>query len=163
VAVKQPKQEEPAPTVSVACRRKINAGIREYYSDGGELKPGRRGVNLTPSALDALIAAVPQLNQQMGPAAAAAAAVAKPAAAPAATSRKPAAASSAAAAAPAAAGGGGGSNSASGAEEVQLGGRKRAAVIDFKGRLFMDLREMYEVRATAVSGYMLPWICLARI
>jgi hypothetical protein len=160
VAVKQPKQEEPAPTVSVACRRKINAGIREFYSDGGELKPGRRGVNLTPSALDALISAVPQLNQQMGPAAAA---VAKPAAAPAATSRKPAAASSAAAAAPAAAAGGGGSNSASGAEEVQLGGRKRAAVIDFKGRLFMDLRETYEVRATAVSGYMLPWICLARI
>jgi hypothetical protein len=31
-------------------------------------------------------------------------------------------------------------------EEVQLGGRKRAAVSVFKGRPFLDLREMYEVR-----------------
>jgi hypothetical protein len=128
----------------VSCRRKITAGIREYYSDGGELKPGRRGVNLTPSALDALIAAVPQLNQQMGPAAAATAAQ-PAAAAPAAASRKPAAVSGAAAAAAAA-----GGSSASGEEAVQLGGRKRAAVMDFKGRLFMDLRETYEVRVAAV-------------
>jgi hypothetical protein len=128
----------------VSRRRNIIAGIREYYSDGGELKPGRRGVNLTPAALDALTAAVPQLNQLMGPAAAAASQ--KPAAAaPAVTSRTPAAAGSAAAAA------GGGGGSASGGEEVQLGGRKRAAVSVFKGRPFMDLREMYEVRAAAVK------------
>jgi hypothetical protein len=131
----------------------VSAGIREYYSDGGELKPGRRGINLTPAALDALIAAAPQLNQQMGPAAAAAAA---PAAVAPSAGRKPAAVSSAAPAAAA----GGGSSSGSGVEEVQLGGRKRAAVSVFKGRPFMDLREMYEVRDAAVPQQLLAWTCV---
>ncbi|WIA32807.1 hypothetical protein OEZ86_005989 [Tetradesmus obliquus] len=131
-------------------QRKLVAGIREYYSDGGEMKPGMKGVNLTPDALDALIAAVPQLNQQLGPAAAAAAAAPaaarKPAAAStAAAARKPTAASSAAAPAAAAAG-------SSGAEEVPLGGRKRAAVSVFQGRLFMDLREMYEKDGQQLPG-----------
>uniref|UniRef100_A0A383V677 DEK-C domain-containing protein n=1 Tax=Tetradesmus obliquus TaxID=3088 RepID=A0A383V677_TETOB len=123
-------------------QRKLVAGIREYYSDGGDMKPGMKGINLTPDALDALIAAVPQLNQQLGPAAAAAAAAAAPAAA-----RKPAAVGSAAAAAPAAAAAG-----SSGAEEVPLGGRKRAAVSVFQGRLFMDLREMYEKDSQQLPG-----------
>ncbi|KAF8067183.1 SUB1 [Scenedesmus sp. PABB004] len=123
--------------------------IRERYdAGGGELKPGKRGVTLSPEQFAALAAAAPQLGAELAGAAPpgppGAGAAPPKAAAPA-----RAAGAAGAAGAGAAAGAAGGAGAAAGgadAAEVDLGGRKRAAISTFTGTACVDLRETYEAR-----------------
>lgn len=128
------------------CRGKLQVDIREYYEDGGELKPGMKGISLQAAQFESLIEAVPELNKQLSSSSRAA----PPPAAAAAPGR--------AAAAPAA---GGGKQGSSGSGAIDLGGKKRAAISDFGGG-GVDLREVYEVikapllhvRACCIAGHM---------
>lgn len=104
--------------------------MREYYEeDGGELKPGQKGLNMLPDEWETFCEAVPDINKQLtNPPPPAAAARAAPAAAGPTASR--AAPGKAAATAP------GGADGA----EVQLGGKKRATISTFSGTAQVDLR-----------------------
>ncbi|KAG2493394.1 hypothetical protein HYH03_008522 [Edaphochlamys debaryana] len=136
--------------------------IREYYDKDGTLAPTKKGVNLNPSEAEALLAAagevsalagVPLSAPQPSDAAAApppsrpsAAAAVGPASAP---PPRPVAAPPprAAPAGGAGAGGGGGDE-----EVVELGGKKRASISRFGGRISVDLREFYEKNGQLLPG-----------
>ncbi|GLI65550.1 hypothetical protein VaNZ11_009112, partial [Volvox africanus] len=144
-------------------------GLREYYEKDGQLLPSKKGVNLSPSEAEALLAVAaditaaaggnvelpPPLSPQQEKEAMAAPSHANvpPASAPSGW------ASRAAAPAPSATATGGGAGGAGGAggpgappqEVVDLGGNKRLSISRFQGRLSVDLREFYEK-----NGEMLP-------
>lgn len=164
--------------------------MRDYYTDAsGAEKPGRRGITLAPDMLDTLIAALPPIQAKIqalggagalaelsaaelpgaasstaaaasaaggaGGAASGGAAAAQPAPSAAAAKAPPAAAKPATGVDSSASGGGGG------AREVDLGGRKRAAVSTFTGQPCVDLRVMYEVNAVqAAQDSSICWPCM---
>lgn len=132
-----------AAAAAAACSGKLQVGVREYYQDSGELRPSMKGLNMLPDEWEVFCEAVPEINKQLANPAAAPAA-----AAPAAAARAPAAAASAGprkVAAPAGRGAGGAAAAAAAgaggdAAEVQLGGKKRAAISVFTGSACVDLR-----------------------
>lgn len=115
---------------------KLQVGVCEYYEDSGELKPSMKGINMMPDEWEVFCEAVTDINKQLTnppPAAAAAPpAASRPAAAAAGPGR--------AGAGKAAAAAGGGGAAAGDAVEVQLGGKKRAAISTFTGSACVDLR-----------------------
>lgn len=143
---------------AAACSGKLQVGVREYYEEGGELKPSMKGLNMLPDEWEVFCEAVPEINKQLANTAAAPAAAAvaarAPAAAPAASAGPRKAAAAAGGGAAAAAGGGGA------AAEVQLGGKKRAAISMFTGSACVDLRW---VQAAHTGGrHVTAWLALGR-
>jgi len=108
----------------------LSGGLREFYDAGGEMRPGKKGINLTPAQWDALCQAAPTLTRQL--------------------QQSGGAASGSRA-------GAGATVRAEGAKPAEqsgddwhgdLGGGRRVTINQYKGKCFVHLREYYQVAGT---------------
>lgn len=126
--------------------------LREFYEKEGEMLPGKKGIALSAEEWEKLCGAAGQISEQLATKGGGAAAGASGAAAPAGRGSTAAAGgAAAAAAAPAATAASAAAGGAAGGA-VELSSSRRADVSNFKGQLYVNIREYYEKDGQKLPG-----------